>query len=511
MDTPDIFEKKSLSLWLKDGLSSQIPQLEDDIACDVCVVGAGITGITTAYCLQQSGLKTVLIDKAEPINLASGNTTAKFTFQHSLIYSEILKKYGLNQAKLYYEAQLEGLDFVRSLIAKHQIACDFKETSAVVYTQEQDEKYDEILAEKSAYDKLNIPHELIYDLPFGLKGRGGLKVPNQFELNPVKYLDFLLSWLMENGVSVFKNTEAKSIEKDEENINIKIAGGQTIKCSQAVIATAYPFFEGDGLYFTRLEASRSYLTAFPSKESLEDGYMMITNSDSPYSLRLSQTDGTSYLLVGGEGHPVGQADSEMDNYQRLIDFAKAHFDVEAPAFRWSAQDYKTVDKIPYIGLLTSKEKNIYVATGFNKWGMSNGSFAGLLISDMINGDESRYEELFKPSRGEVKGNLGSFIKANLNVAKEMIKGKVLQDEIDLEDIKNDEGGIIKLDGKRVAAYRDQNGELFLWDSTCTHLGCELEYNNAERSFDCPCHGCRFNYDGKVIEGPAKEDLKIVEK
>jgi Rieske Fe-S protein len=200
----------------------------------------------------------------------------------------------------------------------------------------------------------------------------------------------------------------------------------------------------------------------------------------------------------------------MDSYQRLVDFAQTHFAVGDPAFRWSAQDYKAVDKIPYIGNLTSDEKNIFVATGFNKWGMSNGSFSSLLITDLITGTPSKYEALFNPSRGEVKTNLGSFIKTNTDVAKEFVKGKVLPDEIELADIKNDEGGIIKYNGKRVAAYRDHSGELFLRDSTCTHLGCELEYNNAERSFDCPCHGSRFNYDGKVIEGAAHTDLKTIE-
>ena len=283
-----------------------------------------------------------------------------------------------------------------------------------------------------------------------------------------------------------------------------------IRCKYLVVATAYPFFGGNGFFYTRLEAQRSYLLAFPIEKLIDDNYMMISNSDSPYSLRFSNTDGINYLIVGGQGHKVGQSDSEMDSNYRLILFAKRNFKVDSPAFRWSAQDYRSVDNIPYIGNITSKYENIFVATGFNKWGMSNGSFSSILITDLISGRESEYEELFSPSRGEVKDNMGSFMKANLNVAKELIKGKVLPDEIELDDIKNDEGGIIKYDGKRVAAYRHVSGELFLSDSTCTHLGCELEYNNAEKSFDCPCHGSRFNYDGKVIEGPAKDDLKKID-
>ncbi len=509
MDDLDIFEKESLSLWLKDGIATNIPELEEDIDCDVCVVGAGITGITTAYRLHESGLKVVLIDKQEPINLASGNTTAKFTFQHYLIYSEILKKYDLERAELYYQSQVEGLNYVRSLIDKHNISCDFKETSSIIYA-ENEKEFDELLEEKSAYEQLNIPHEIINEIPLNIKAIGGLKVDSQFELNPVKYLDFLLSYLLENGVHIFKNTEAKILVKDGDGLKVGTESENIIRCKNLVISTAYPFFGGNGYYFSRLEALRSYLLAFPINKPLEDNYMMISNSESPYSIRFSHTDGIDYLLVGGQGHKVGQADSEIDSYKRLLDFARTNFGVSYPAFRWSAQDYRSVDMVPYIGYLTNKYENIFVATGFNKWGMSNGSFAGLLITDLINGVESPYEELYDPSRGEIKGNLGSFIKANINVAKELIKGKVVPDEVDLDDIANDEGGIIKYDGKRVAAYRDSSGELFLSDSTCTHLGCELEYNNAERSFDCPCHGSRFNYDGKVIEGAAKEDLKKIE-
>lgn len=509
MDTLNIFKNKNLSLWLKDSISSTLSKLEKDIDCDICIVGAGISGITTAYMLNELGYKVVLIDKDIPVHLTSGNTTAKFTFQHGLIYSEILKKYGLEKAKLYYESQLDGLNLVRTLIKRHNISCDFKEASSIIYGEDEKD-FKKILIEKSLYEKLVIPHELTDYLPFNIKGIGGLKVDSQFELNPVKYLDSLIKYLLEKDVSIFKDTAAKYLVKDGENIKVVTDNNDIITCKNLVISTGYPFFGANGLYFTRLEAYRSYLLAFPTKEPLDDSYMMISNSQTPYSLRFSDTDGVHYLLVGGQGHKVGQVNSERESYKKLIDFAKNNFKVDDPVYRWSAQDYRSVDKIPYIGNLTSKYRNIFVATGFNKWGMSNGSFASILISDLIKGRDSKYKELFNPSRDEVKHNFNDFIKSNLNVAKELIKGKTLPDEISLKDIQNDEGGIIKYKGKRVAAYRDTSGTLFLSDSTCTHLGCELEYNNAERSFDCPCHGSRFNFDGTVLEGAATKNLKKVD-
>ena len=508
MDKYHISDMKNLSLWLKDGLKSQIPKLENDIVCDVCVVGAGIKGIMSAYKLNEAGFKVVLIDKQEPLNLATGNTTAKFTFQHSLIYSDIIRNYDLEKAKLYYDSQIEGLELVKTLIKKHNIDCDYKETSSIIYAEDED-AYNELLTEQSAYEKLNIPHEMVQDIPFNINAIGGLKVDSHFELNPVKYLDFLITYLMDQGVSVFKNTEAKTVEKEDKEIKIITGNYHAINCNNLVIATAYPFFGGNGFYYTRLEANRSYLLAFEIDKTSDDNVMMISNSSSPYSLRFSNTDGTNYLLVGGQGNKVGQSGSEMESNQKLLDFASSHFNVDQPAFKWSAQDYKSLDHIPYIGLLTSSYDKIFVATGFNKWGMSNGSFSSILLTDLIQSKHSKYESLFNPSRGDIRSNIGSFMKANLNVAKEMIKGKVLPDEINLEDIKNDEGGIIRYEGQRVAAYRDDKGDLFLSDSTCTHLGCELEYNDSDRSFDCPCHGSRFNYDGKVLEGAATSDLKKI--
>lgn len=508
MHHSNIFEKESLSLWLKDGIASNLPILKEDIECDVCIVGAGITGVTTAYQLNKMGLKVALIDKSEPVHLTSGNTTAKFTFQHSLIYHDLLEKHGAENTKLYYEAQVEALNFVRSIVNEHDISCDFKETSAIVYA-EQKEDIDEILKEQSAYEKLNIPYELIREVPLVNKGYGGLQVANQFELNPVKYVDFLISYLQNQGVSIFKNTEAHEVVKDGAQTHILTANKKVITCNNLVIATGYPFYEGKGFFFTRLKALRSYLLAFQIEDSLAENLMMISNAKNAHSLRFSKTDGINYLLVGGGGHPVGQTGSEMEKYQQLIDFAANNFAVEKPVFRWSAQDYRSVDQIPYIGQLSSNSDNIYVATGFNKWGMASGSFAALLITDLITDTPSKFTELFEPARGEIRKNIGSFAKTNLTVAEEFIKGKVLPAEMKLENLQNDQGAIIKSQGKKLAAYRDKAGELFVSDSTCTHLGCELAYNDGERTFDCPCHGSRFNYDGKVIEGPADTDLKKI--
>lgn len=507
MSNKAIFEKEKLSLWLKDGIPQTFPSLKSNESCDICIVGAGITGITTAYILSKLDFNVILIESNFPINLTSGNTTAKFTFQHGIIYSKIINNYGLEEALLYYNAQVQGLKFVEDLVNEYNIPCDFKKTYSIIYAEDEDQ-LKEVEEEYEAYKKLNIPCELIHELPYGINGIAGLKIYDQFELNPVKYLSFLLD-KMKNNVKIYQDTNAVDIKETADINTIVTEEKYEISANKIVIATGYPFPDNIGMFYTRLAPYRSYLVAFPIATISEDDAMLISNSTSPYSMRFSDTDGVKYLLVGSKSHKVGQEDSAIDHYNDVIDFGKRYFDISDIKYRWSAQDYESLDKIPYIGQITSKHDNIFVATGYRKWGMSNGSFAAILLSTLLQGKQSEFDELFKPSRGVIHDNLGEFMKVNLTVAKELIKGKILPDKIKLEDIQNDEGGIIKYNGKRAGAYRDKDGKLFIVDNTCTHLGCELEYNNAERSFDCPCHGSRFTYEGKVIEGPATLDLKRI--
>lgn len=505
----DIFKKEQLSIWLKDGLESSYPKLEEDESCDVCVIGAGITGITTAYLLSQN-YNVILLDRHSPLHMTTGNTTAKVTFQHGLNYQQLIDTYGENKARMYYEAQVEGMELVKKLIKENDIDCDFKEVPAMVYAETQ-ENYDEIIKEAEAYDKLKIPYELLTVLPYGLKGIGGIKVFNQIQLDPVKYLDALIK-KMSGKVKIYQDTAAIDIEEDtKDTYAVSIKGDLEIICKKVVVATGYPFFDKSGTYYSRLKAYRSYLVSFPIEDTAEDDMMLLTNSVHSHSMRFAYEDNQKYLLVGGGGHKVGQDDSSFASYNDIIDFSQEFFPVKSPSFRWSSQDYVSIDRVPYIGNISRAYDNIFVATGFKKWGMTNGVFAGILIKDLIDGKDSLYSELFTPQRKEITKNISSFIKSNYDVAKQMIKGKVFQKKDDLEDIKNDVGGIIKYKGKKVGAYRDNSGKLFLVDTTCTHMGCDLEYNDAERTFDCPCHGSRFNYNGEVIEGPALKDLKKIEK
>ena len=527
MSNKTVLENSMLSLWLKDGINLELNEMDKDEKTDVLVAGAGITGITSAYLLNKQGNDVILIDKTVPLSLASGNTTAKFTFQHSLIYSHIIDTYSLDAAILYYKAQKEGMELVKNIIKEHNIDCDFKETYACVYANDEQEMAS-LKKEHLAYQKMNVNSEIIYEDPYNLGYAGALRVENQFELNPVKYLSFMIDYLLKKGVKIYKNSMAINIEGEGPYI-VNMKNGYKIDSSSVIVSTGYPFFEAGSMYYARLEALRSYLTAYKIENTHQgEGMFISLDKESPFSVRFSDTDNQKYLLVGGQGHKVGQEKSELEDYKILMDFALQHFNVAETSYRWSAQDYKSVDKIPYIGEISQDYKSVYIATGFNKWGMSNGSFAALLISSMIKNKnikiddiaedpltydardinhQSIYEDIFSPLRGEISSNLGSFLKANMNVAKEMIKSKLVSSNKDFSELGYNQGLVLNKDGKKLAIFRDIDGEVYVHSAVCTHMGCDLEYNDAEKTFDCPCHGSRFDSKGKVIEGPAILDLK----
>lgn len=270
-------------------------------------------------------------------------------------------------------------------------------------------------------------------------------------------------------------------------------------------ASHFPFNDLNGFYFAKLHAERSYAVVGRISKDIPNG--MFLSAESPKrSLRSVQINGESMLLIGGEGHKTGQALCTFQYYDALKTFGEGVFGLKDIAYRWSAQDLYTLDNMPYIGQELKDEANIFVATGFRKWGMTSSVVAALLNSKLILGEPSPYQELFSPSRLKADPSVKTFIMQNVNVAKHLIAGKLEMVHKEVNDLQNDEGAVVKVNGKRAGAYRDHEGALHLVDTTCTHMGCEVDWNEAERTWDCPCHGSRYSYEGEVIEGPAKKSL-----
>src|SRR5699024_10334888 len=307
------------------------------------------------------------------------------------------------------------------------------------------------------------------------------------------------------GGQVFEQTVAVNVETGEQP-TVLTKDNQRVSCQQVLICTHFPFYEGRGLYSTRMYADRSYVVAARTKEPYPGG--MYLSADSPTrSFRSVSVDGEDLVLLVGEGHKTGQAEDVAKRYETLKQFGDDVFGVTSVPYHWSAQDLTTLDQIPYVGELTKGESDVLVATGFRKWGMPNGTAAALLLHDLVLDKENRYQALFTPTRFSPRPSIQNFLKENINVGAQLLKGKLSQQKTDVDQLKKDEGAVVNIKGERKGAYRDKEGKLHIVDTTCTHIGCEVGWNNAERSWDCPCHGSRFTYTGEVIEGPAEKPLQ----
>ncbi|WP_413302905.1 FAD-dependent oxidoreductase [Bacillus sp. 1P10SD] len=485
------------------------PKLTEDLSVDVAIVGAGITGVTTAYLLSIEGLKVALIEAGSVLNGTTGHTTAKLTAQHGLIYDELINHFGKEKARHYFESQMDAIQFVESTVQEKGIDCDFSKEDAYIYAVT-DEYSEKLKIEWEAYKSLGIDGALKDSIPFNIQTTAALMMSNQAQYHPLKFLKALLEEAVKAGCMVYENTTAEDIEDDYSEPKVVTKDGQRVSCKHVIVASHFPFYDKPGLYFARMYADRSYAIGLKTDKEYPGG--MYISADSPSrSIRYTPYNGEKLLIIGGENHKTGQGVDTLKHYEALEAFAEEVFGIKEYEYRWSAQDLVTLDKLPYIGEITSGREHILVATGYKKWGMTTGILAGQLLSDYVMQRGNPYQELYSPSRFQADPDLSNALTTNADVAKHLLKGKLEIVEKITDDLQDGEGAVVMYKGKRAGAYKDKNGKLYIVDTTCTHLGCECEWNHAEKSWDCPCHGSRFSYAGDVIEGPARKPLDLLEK
>ncbi|WP_158736305.1 FAD-dependent oxidoreductase [Alteribacillus sp. YIM 98480] len=479
--------------------------LHDDIKADVIIVGGGITGITAAYRLVKEGVKVALIEADNVLNGTTGHTTAKITAQHGLIYDEIIQHMGQSKARMYYEANTEALQFIEQTVKEQKIDCNFKKQDAYLYatTKQYAQKLEK---EWEAYQKLAIDGSMEESIPFSIRVNNALSMPNQAQFHPLKYLAHLLKVITDAGSLIFEQTTAVNVEADSQEATVLTRNGHRITGSHILACSHFPFYEGMGFYSTRMYADRSYILGVKTKEAYPGG--MYLNVDQPTrSLRSASINGEEIVLIGGESHKTGQGKDTLEHYEALEAFGNEIFNLENIIYRWSTQDLTTLDKIPYIGAITSTQHRVLIATGYRKWGMTNGTAAARLLTDIVLKKENPYTSLYSPSRFYADPSLKKFFMENVDVAKHLVKGKLDIPYKNTDDLAVDQGAVVTIDGKRKGAYKDKEGQIHIVDTTCTHVGCEVEWNHGDRTWDCPCHGSRFSYTGEVIEGPAEKPLQ----
>lgn len=492
--------------YWRDGIElPKFNQLNQDIETDVVIVGGGITGITAAYLLVKEGIKVTLIDAGKLLNGTTGHTTAKITAQHDLIYDDFINHFGISKARMYYEANSNALKFIKNTIHELQIDCDFSEQDAYLYTTSE-QNVQKIEKEYQAYQKLNIDGKLVREIPFTIKTYLALGMKNQAQFHPLKYLTRLVKEITDKGGLIFEDTTAVNIESEDRKATVLTRDGKRIIGNGVLCCSHFPFYESTGFYFTRLYADRSYVLATKTKMDYPGGMYLSVDQPSR-SIRFTPVDGETLLIIGGESHKAGQGKDTSEHYKALEKFAKETFNLNQFDYRWSTQDLTTLDKMPYVGEITKSQPNILIATGYRKWGMTNGTAAAMLLRDIALNKENPYKDIYTPTRFYADPSLKKFFTENADVAKHLLKGKLELADKSLDDLKNDEGAVVMINGTRKGAYRDSEGKLHIVDTTCTHVGCECNWNDGDRTWDCPCHGSRFSYTGEVIEGPAEKPLQ----
>lgn len=498
------FQKPPQSYWMNSTKQPEYPILNEDMNVDVAIIGGGFVGISTGYTLNRNGVKVAILEANHILQGTTGHTTAKVTSQHGLIYHKIKNQISEELAKQYADANETAIRMIEKLASEHKIDCDFVSQSAYDYTL-LDEYVDQIHQEADAAFSLGIKASYLEELPLPFPVKAAVRFDGQAQFHPRKFLLPLAEKFTSNGGQIFEQSRVVDIEEDGKYILIT-KQGKKLTAEKLIIASHYPCYNKPALYFARIYPERSYVLAIKAKEKYPGG-MYITAEDPGRSLRSQMTEHGELILVGGEHHKTGQGLDTVQHYEALADFANQNFTVEDIPYRWSTQDCMTLDDLPYVGHYTSDTPNMYLATGFGKWGMTNSIASAMILSDLIVKGESPWQDVYSPSRLTIAASAKNFVVENLNVAANLIEGKTQRLEKNIE-IKRGEGKVIEAEGQRAGAYRDEQGKLHLVNTTCTHMGCELNWNSAEKTWDCPCHGSRFTYTGEIVEGPAVEPLSF---
>lgn len=429
------------SIWNSSAELPVFPQLKGDTETDVLIIGGGITGILCAYFLKEAGINCILAEGNRICTGTTENTTAKITIQHGLIFNKIIKDIGEENAGLYLRANCAAAEKFCHLCG--EFPCDYEKKSSYVYSMDDLAKLE---AEVSALNRLGFPAEYVQNLKLPFNTAGAVKMDSQAQFHPLKFLKGI-----SKGLNIFENTFIRAIDG-----NTAISDLCTIKTKKIIVATHFPFVNRFGGYFLKLYQHRSYVIAL--ENAPEIGGMYVDEAEKGMSFRNFQ----DYLFIGGGDHRTGKSGG---NWEELRKFRERYYPDATEKFMWAAQDCMSLDGIPYVGNYSGSQPDWYVATGFNKWGMTSSMVSAMLLTDMIIGRKNPYEKIFSPQRSMMKPQL-------------LVNG--------FSAVTN----LLTISGKR-----------------CPHMGCALKWNSAEHTWDCPCHGSRFSRQGGILSNPAMKKLK----
>lgn len=477
------------SCWTSGVGALSYPQLTSSLKAQTVVIGGGIVGLTAALRLREAGREVVVLEALDVGGQVTGRSSAKITTQHRLIYRHLIDTIGPDQARLYADANRAGCELIRNWVEQYQIRCALESRAAYVYALAPDE-LPMLTAEASAAQSLGLPADMVDHAPLPFETAGALRFLDQAQFNPAQYLAGLAEAIVESGGRIFQQSRVRSIEKAErwrvvtdqasvEADNVVVATNMTIQSPLGMARRTMP----------RMHVAMAFRLRDPD---LLDG-MFISSREPTRSFRTGADERGQLLLALGPGFVTGQERDVASRFVELEAWVRSHFELGEVAWRWCNEDYDTPDRIAYVGPPDEGQAaGFYIATGFNAWGISNGAAAGMLLCDLIDHGHSRWKDLYDPSR-PAPDNFNNGGDTQSNVA-------------GFEQIQPGQGGVVTRGDDKIAIYRDEDGSFHTLSAQCTHKGCTVTWNNADRTWDCPCHGSLFRADGSVLHGPARTPL-----
>ncbi len=475
------------SLWHATCSIQPREALRKNLRVDVAVIGGGMAGVLTAYLLTQQGARCVVLEAERIGGGVTGNTTAKVTSQHGLCYDTLLTLSGQETAQSYLSANQAAIERYRGLVREQNIDCGWEDLPSYVYALD---GVDRLAKEQRALEQLHFAASLTRKtaLPFPVKA--ALRFERQGQFHPLKFLRHIAQ-----GLEIYEQTPVTDVLG-----HTAVTPLARVRADRIVVATHYPFINAPGYFFLRMHQERSYVLALDRAPHLDGMYL----DANPQGLSFRNAEGC--LLLGGAGHRTGE-NRTGGHYRALSRAANRYFPLSREVRRWSAQDCMPQDSVPFIGRYSPAAPGLYVATGFHKWGMTGSMVAAMLLSDRLTGHRMPWADAFSPHRFRPAASIPALAVDGVKSVKGLSKGYFGSASARLDDIPKGHGGVVRYAGEKLGAYRDENGEVFLVTVKCPHLGCELSWNPDEKTWDCPCHGSRFDYRGNLIGNPAMKGIR----
>jgi glycine/D-amino acid oxidase-like deaminating enzyme/nitrite reductase/ring-hydroxylating ferredoxin subunit len=481
---------------------------------DVIIVGAGITGISLALRLQNSGLQCLVLEAHTCCFGTTGGTTAHLNTVLDTPYTTIIKNFGEENAKLVAQSVKEAIHNIERNIEQYQIDCGFERTPGYLFAQNDDQE-NELQDIIAACEKVSVPVHYTDSIPVNIPFTKVIEIPSQAKFSPVKYVYELAKAFIKAGgrlveqTAVVNHTHRTDEVTSREIIEVETNNNYTYITNALVYATHIP--PGVNVLHMRCAPYRSYAMAVKLAHDNYPDELCYDMYDPYHYYRTQVIDGERYFIVGGEDHKTGHEENTAACFNRLEAHVRHYFNVESITHKWSSQFYEPADGLPYIGELPGARPNVYVATGYGGNGMVYSQVATLLLSELIITGTSMYKEVFDPNRIKPIAGFANFIKENADVVKNLVSGLVTRNQLEsLSELAHGEGKVVVFDNHKIALYKDMDGALHVLNPTCTHLKCSVGWNAAELSWDCPCHGARYSIDGDVLNGPANRDLKKID-